>query len=222
MQIYPVTVVDNFLAEPDAVRKYALSLTYSNEHYNYPGVRSPAIASLDLTLFSTLGETIVSLFTSYYPNYNMDCFFQKITPDFNKDKWETTNRGWVHRDSKHLFGGVIYLDPDPDPDAGTSIYRSTTGMNRMNEAHVFAKLNWFNGSLKDKEYYSKIYNDFHEQYVETVTVKNIYNRLILFDCTTFHGVPTHGTKERLTLPFFFSNVGPGSDIANHFPLLRMR
>ena len=222
MQIYPVTVVDNFLAEPDAVRKYALSLTYSNEHYNYPGVRTPAIADLDMTLFSTLGESIVSLFTSHFPNYNMDCFFQKITPDFDKDKWEITNRGWIHRDSKHLFGGVIYLNPDPDPDAGTSIYKSTTGMNRMNEEHVFAKVNWFNGTLKDKKYYAKVYNDFHKQYVETVTVKNVYNRLILFDCTTFHGVPTHGTKERLTLPFFFSNVGPGSDTVNYFPLLRMR
>ena len=117
---------------------------------------------------------------------------------------------------------MIYLNPDPDPDAGTSIYKSTTGMNRMSEEHVFAKVNWFNGTLKDKKFYAKVYNDFHKQYVETVTVKNVYNRLILFDCTTFHGVPTHGTKERLTLPFFFSNVGPGSDTVNYFPLLRMR
>ena len=37
---------------------------------------------------------------------------------------------------------------------------------------------------------------------ETVTVKNLYNRLLLFDTDTLHGVPTFGTEERLTISFF--------------------
>ena len=152
----------------------------------------------------------------------MDCFFQKITPTFDKDKWEVTNRGWIHRDSKHLFGGVIYLNPNPDPDAGTSIYKSNTGLSRMTGEETDVKVNWFSGALTDKEYYTKVYNQFHQQFTETVTVKNVYNRLILFDCTTYHGVPTHGTQERLTLPFFFANVGLCNELVNNYPLLRIR
>ena len=226
MHIYPVTVVDNFFTEPDAIRKYALSLPYSNEYYNYPGVRTETLSELNPKLFHTLGNSILSLFTSNCPSsFNMDCFFQKITPTFDKDKWEVTNRGWIHRDSKHLFGGVIYLNPNPDPDAGTSIYKSTTGLNRMTDEETNVKMNWFNGTLKDKAYYSKVYSQFHKQFTETVTVKNVYNRLILFDCTTFHGVPTHGIKERLTLPFFFADVGlcfSGNELVHNYPLLRMR
>jgi hypothetical protein len=128
----------------------------------------------------------------------------------------------VHRDSKHLFGGVIYLNPNPDPDAGTSIYKSTTGLSRMTGKETDVKVNWFSGALTDKEHYTKVYNEFHKQFIETVTVKNVYNRLILFDCTTYHGVPTHGIQERLTLPFFFANVGLCNELVNNYPLLRIR
>ena len=37
---------------------------------------------------------------------------------------------------------------------------------------------------------------------ETVKVKNVYNRLVLFNSTSLHAVQTYGTKERLTMAFF--------------------
>ena len=42
----------------------------------------------------------------------------------------------------------------------------------------------------------------HNQFEETIKIKNIYNRLVLFNSDTLHAVQTYGTKERLTIPFF--------------------
>ena len=54
-------------------------------------------------------------------------FFQKIKP-FSKDKFDSTNKGWVHTDEDALFAGVVYLNPKPDPDSGTSIYKCSTSL----------------------------------------------------------------------------------------------
>ena len=55
--------------------------------------------------------------------------------------------------------------------------------------------------IDDTQYY-EAWDRAHEQYVETVSVKNVYNRFVMFNNKTHHGVQTFGTKERLTLNFF--------------------
>ena len=42
----------------------------------------------------------------------------------------------------------------------------------------------------------------NDQFEETIKIKNLYNRLVLFNNNTLHAVQTYGTKERLTIPFF--------------------
>ena len=42
----------------------------------------------------------------------------------------------------------------------------------------------------------------NDQYEETVRINNVYNRLVIFNNLTHHGVQTFGTKPRLTLNFF--------------------
>ena len=57
----------------------------------------------------------------------------------------------------------------------------------------------------------------YKRQVETVSVKNVYNRFVLFNGQTHHGVITFGTKPRLTLNFF------GTAMTGHLPpLLRAR
>ena len=42
-----------------------------------------------------------------------------------------------------------------------------------------------------------------EQYTETVTIENVYNRLVVFNNKTHHRVKTYGKNlQRLTLNFF--------------------
>ena len=60
----------------------------------------------------------------------------------------------------------------------------------------------FFGNPIDDDEYNKAYNSYHDQFEETVKVKNVYNRLVLFNSTSLHAVQTYGTKERLTMAFF--------------------
>ena len=55
--------------------------------------------------------------------------------------------------------------------------------------------------ISDEEY-DQAFDAMMEQYTETVTIENVYNRFVLFNNHTHHGVYTFGTKERLTLNFF--------------------
>ena len=67
------------------------------------------------------------------------------------------------------------------------------------------------------EHYNEAWDSMREQYTETVTVENVYNRFVLFNGKTHHGVKTFGTKPRLTLNFF------GMHMTGHLPpLLRSR
>ena len=56
--------------------------------------------------------------------------------------------------------------------------------------------------MVDDNTFNQAYNTYHDQFEETIKIKNVYNRLVLFNNNTLHAVQTYGTKERLTIPFF--------------------
>ncbi len=64
------------------------------------------------------------------------------------------------------------------------------------------KENLYLGKDLDIDEYTRAFDSMREQYVETCSVENVYNRFVLFNGKTHHGVKTFGTKERLTLNFF--------------------
>ena len=64
--------------------------------------------------------------------------------------------------------------------------------------------------------YIKQYNVYHDRFVETIKIDNVYNRLVLFGGDVYHGVRTFGTEERLTISFFCKNA---SNYIN--PLVRL-
>ena len=48
MNIIPVTVLDNFLPDPDKIREWALKLNYSTDPQgNWPGLRSDELSSIN-------------------------------------------------------------------------------------------------------------------------------------------------------------------------------
>jgi hypothetical protein len=57
MNLYPVTVIENFYENPDAIRKFALKQKYTfcheieNIEYVYPGCRTKDLSYLDTLLF---------------------------------------------------------------------------------------------------------------------------------------------------------------------------
>ena len=75
----------------------------------------------------------------------------------------------------------------------------------------------YRGEEIDIDEYNEAWDAMREQYVETISVENVYNRFVLFSGKTHHGVKTFGTKPRLTLNFF------GTAMTGHLPpLLRTR
>tara|TARA_B100000035_G_scaffold70500_1_gene57878 strand:- start:1110 stop:1745 length:636 start_codon:yes stop_codon:yes gene_type:complete len=196
--IFPITVIDNFFSDPDAIVEIASGLEYfSSDDGRWPGQRTRSFYEIDNKLYSFLVEKLFSIWYETMPSFiQMDMHFQIINP-FSEDKWDKMNRGWIHLDDS-LFGGIIYLTKDPDPDTGTSIYKPKRGFAYVDNTE---KVNLHTSNIKHPGIYSNGFDDMFDQYEETINVSNVYNRLLLFDGKTAHGVRTFGTKSRLTLPF---------------------
>ena len=205
---YPVTIIDNFFADPDAVVKMASEFEYFEDKSGaWPGKRTRSLFDLNEEFARCFAEKLFTVFYRQVPNYiQLDLTFQIVNP-FD----ESRNGGWIHADCPCHFGGIVYLTKDPDPDTGTSIYTPNNGYyaikNEIKEMH-------YRGEDVHSTLYETAYNHMKENFTETVNVSNVYNRLMMFDGATFHGVRTFGNKPRLTMPFF---VRSNSDIA---PLLR--
>lgn len=215
--MYPIVIIDNFFEDPDAIVEMANQLNFfPTETGNYPGCRTKNLDEIVPDFFYFFGNKVHKIFYETIPEYwNMSVSFQKILP-FHKDQYNKKNRGWIHKDNDHQFGGIVYLTKNPDPDSGTSIYMQKMGFSNQKKENISAKENFYlnKSNLEDKEF-DKLFDEINEQYIETIKVENVYNRLFLFGSTTYHGVKTFGTKERLTLNFFGNEM-----TGKTFPLLR--
>ncbi len=200
---YPITIIDDFFEDPDKIVHLAESFKYyPPDTGNWPGVRTKQLHLVDDRLFNYIGEKIHLLFYETSPDYwNMQIHFQKIQP-FSEDQYDRRNKGWVHQDIDTFFGGIVYLNKDPEPDTGTSIYTTNNGYALQYRKEIEMKENLYLGKDIDLDEYNRAYDDAHAQYTESVRVENVYNRFVMFNNKTHHGVHTFGTKERFTLNFF--------------------
>ena len=204
---YPITIVDDFFEDPDAIVKMANELKYyPPDTGNWPGMRTKQLHVVEDRFFQYFGEKIMLLFHDNTPEYwKLQSHFQKILP-FHEDQYDKVNRGWIHQDLDTYFGGIVYLTKDPEPDTGTSIYKTTTGFAMQYASELKLKERKYRGEEVDREEYCKAYDAAHAQYKESVKIENVYNRFVMFNNKTHHGVQTFGTKERLTLNFFGMEV----------------
>lgn len=230
MTLFPITVVDNFLEDPDSLADYAEGLDFNYGSQSYPGLRSEYLHKISPDLYAYISNKILSVFYQKDPVYKIDMQFQKINP-FSEDKWNVKNKGWIHQDKSALFGGVLYLTKDPDPDAGTSMYSKKSEYSLFSKQDDLLKakeklyteefnsftMPFYEKKEMDEDSFEKIYNAYNDRYEETLRVKNVYNRLLLFDGQQYHGVRTYGDRERLTIAFFAETVAE----AGAYPLRRV-
>ena len=200
---YPLVIKDNFFSDPDSILELCNQFDCNRSHVNFPGLRTNYLSNTNKKLFLSIANRIFALIHDSLPShYKMDIEFQKIDPFVKDDKWDKKNRGWVHKDCC-LFGGVIYLDKNPDKDAGTSIYKSKDGFDVPStyESQLLKEKHFAGGQIYDEEY-NKAYDVTRNQYEETLRIPNLYNRLVLIPGDKPHGVTTFGDKERNTIVFF--------------------
>ena len=220
MNIFPITSINNFFAEPDEVVKFANSLKYKKpKEGNYPGVRTKNLDTVDYDFFNRTILSILSVYFEDFENINYsDTYleFHKIKP-YSKSLKDVRNKGWIHRDGTAL-GGLIYLNKQSHPESGTSLY-ALKKEPVDNEKGIKAKINFYKRNKINLNQYKKEMAFVEKQFVKTHTFKNIYNTLVAFDGFQWHGIDniySNPKEDRLSLVFFIGKIQ-----ARDFPKLRV-
>jgi len=200
---YPITIVDDFFEDPDGIVEMANELRYYTPNTgNWPGQRTKNLHVEEPRFFTHFGTKLHLLFYETVPEYwNLQCHFQMIHP-FCDDKNSKKNRGWIHKDIDTWFGGIVYLKKDPEPNTGTSVYKVKKGFSHQYAEEIEQKEALYRSENVDDAEYNKAYDAMRNQFEETVSVANVYNRFVMFNGNTHHGVQTFGSTPRLTLNFF--------------------
>lgn len=219
MNLYPVTIVNDFYEKPDEIRKFALSQSYEycadlKEHYGgWPGCRTKDLSELDQTIYQKVCSKIVSLFH----NSEHDVMRWQITTSFQLID-ESFDRGLIHQDGNVVFAGIIFLSPDAPLNAGTSLFRPN---DHFNKERYLKSLDHNDLCLTSNK---KPSFDYHEMFEETLRVNNVYNSLILFEGDQYHAANKFfgSSKEnsRLTQTFFIKRVD--AQKLSVFPINRVK
>ena len=210
---FPIIAVDNFYDDPYKVRDFALSLEYEKPTGNYPGVRTRTLDYIQPKFFNSFCQRLFSLYYYYEPNpdvvWNVGTFFQK-THQYDEDPTSILNTGWIHADdSPAMLAGIIYLNPNPRPDAGTSFYKLKHDVYETSNLNYDLRNDFYNDRDVDLEEYKKELTKVNESYTKTLEVKNVFNRLALYGADIHHkenGFVATETEPRLTQLLFVNNI----------------
>lgn len=216
----PVMSVENFYEDPGAVREFALQQEFTpSEGGKWPGVRTQPIHNLNEELFNSFCRRLFGMlfdFATTKVEWNVGTAFQFVEPT-DAPTGSPLNTGWIHVDDVALFAGVIYLDEDPDPKAGTSVYTPKQRVpSDVYKGWVKTKENYYQYGVDNG--YEKTLSQHHDWFDESVRVNNAYNRMVIFDGGQFHAGHFSSTKPRLTQVFFVNSL----DTDSPPPLVRLR
>jgi hypothetical protein len=219
MNLYPVTIVENFYTDANAIRTFALSQKYQFRHqmakdagYVFPGGRTKDLSLINKPLFDKVCTKIISVFHNAehdHMRWLLTTSFQYVGAEYG--------RGVIHTDSNTVFAAVLYLTPDAPLESGTSLFKPN---NTFDEAKYQAAL-----KANDKRFAEgQIAMDtgYHSMFNEIVNVKNVYNTLILYEGRHYHAANAFfGStlkNARLAQVFFVSKIDAQKQ--NVFPLNR--
>lgn len=220
MNLYPVTVINDFYDNPDAIRKFALAQKYKFRHeegdigYVYPGCRTKDLFELD----KNLQEKIFKKFVSIFHISEHDRMQWAISSSFQIVS-EQYKQGVIHTDTNTIFAGVLYLTPNAPLDSGTSLFRKnvTFSQGKYQLASDQNEVRFKSGEIA-------MDTSFHSMFDEVVRINNVYNTLILFEGDTFHAANNFFGNtlqdSRLAQVFFVNRIDANK--SNSFPINRVK
>ena len=135
-------VLDNFLDDPDYIRKRALELPFDRHQESVPGVRSMRLG----------GDLQREVENKLKIAFNCN----EIVWDWTQDTlcFQSCMEGtetWVHRDSQGEDQGewaaVLYLTPNPVLDSGTGIYESPDHDMNIGVGNIYNRLVAYRGKV---------------------------------------------------------------------------
>jgi hypothetical protein len=221
-KFFPV-VVDNFFDDPEALVKYGKSLPKEKVGLQ-PGLRTKHFWELDVVLHNAILKKILSCYYDLdYTNCSWklsNMSFHEISR-FSENKDNVKNKGWIHQDNGFHsdagdddLAGLIYLNPDIDPDSGTSLWslKSNFQYNIATQSLM---------GRTEEQARGDGWADHRENFNEKLRVQNIFNRLVMYDANEFHAANNYYNDNekdaRLTLVFFIGGIE-----GTEFPLQRMK
>lgn len=116
-------IIDNFLEDPNKIRKFALSLDYRkrNERENFEGMRGPLIKEININMHNKICNKIIFEYYRKKPlSFVADLQFHKTQEIDKKDPQFMYHR--VHQD-KGVIAGMVYLTPNAPINCGTQTYQ---------------------------------------------------------------------------------------------------
>ncbi len=223
MSNYYNTIRDNFFSNPDLIRDYALSLDMESDNSGkWPGVRSKMLYEINRDLNDFIVAKILSCyydFTKYAVNWDDSmCQFQLI----NKVD-DAMNQGWIHNDGPACdVASVVYLNNNPNPDAGTSLYELidlTKGEDLDNNVlKMSEKIKFYRDENVSKIDFINQLTEYNNNFQETVRIQNVYNRCITYG-GVYHRANTFNMdneEPRLTLVTFIKGIRSERTISSNF------
>ena len=238
-KFWPVTL-DNFFDNPDEIREFGLRMLEVEKHPaedgKWPGHRTVKLREVD----EGLEQRITGKILSCYFNLNFEQIFWnmcdmkfQLIASLDKDKNNTKNKGWIHRDASNplrprvphfeipaMLAGLIYLTPDIEPDTGTSLFVAKKDKPLDDfEDTTEARMPLYKGDPVNDEEIKEQWEKHRSCFIEKIRFENIYNHLIMYDTKEFHAANNYYTPKnnRLTLTFFIGGIE-----ANKWPMERVR
>ena len=206
MNLYPVTIVENFYEKPDAIRKFALAQKYTfchkrlNLEYVYPGSRTKDLFDLDSASHEKICKKLVSVFHNSehdYMRWAVSTSFQSVSAEYSQ--------GVIHTDHNTIFAAVLYLTPDAPLDSGTSLFKPNKSFDEEKYQRALEE--------NDEKFKAgKIIMDtsYHSMFDEILRVNNVYNTLILYEGRHYHAANQFFGKtmndSRLAQVFFINKI----------------
>jgi tetratricopeptide (TPR) repeat protein len=176
-------IVDDFYADPHAVREFALQQEFDPNLDYYKGSRTKdqyIVPGTKEAFEKIIGKKI----TNWTETHGMCGRFQYCTAE----------DALVYHCDGQTLAGMIYLTPDAPFSCGTSLYAHKD--TKLRNENDFEDINVFEGGFYDKSKFELV-----------DTAGNVFNRLVLFDAKCIHSANeyfgTNLTNSRLFHLFFF-------------------
>jgi hypothetical protein len=180
----PIKVIDNFFESPKIWRYFALKQEFlSNESSNFLGNQTRLLSDLNVSMFHSVAGKLIKHMVGYSSFKHLEMSFRMVNTSCGKEP--------IHQDDpKFNMAGLIYLNINPPPGSGTTIYTLLEPTNNNYQ-----------------EFSSSPENRHEQQYFKkNMTIQNVFNRCVIYSPLEWRSNDNFFGSEkdnsRLTLNFF--------------------
>lgn len=164
-------IVDDFYADPDLIREYAMNNLNFNHSDYHKGKRSS-----DRFILEGTKEKFEQIIGRKVTNWNHAEYANGVF------QYCTSQDPIVYHVDTQTYAAMVFLTPNAPLETGTAFYKSkVTGATEFNDASDLEEFNkTFKGVSNELNFFDKT------QYEVMDTAANVYNRLVLFNSKRIH------------------------------------